>query len=142
MAMIECAAGTKLHEVGQKVETVEIILKGSIRMNVGEDGVELKQGSIVGLTESPGGNFAFSYEASTDATVYSYPFTCHEDLEKILYVNQKIAPSITVQSIRNAVDFYNLYFHLKQKVEDNYKWVLEKKKNYPELCLETGADIF
>ncbi|MBQ1641407.1 MAG: hypothetical protein II571_04155 [Lachnospiraceae bacterium] len=139
MAMIECAAGTKLHEVGQKVETVEIILKGSIRMNVGEDGVELKQGSIVGLTESPGGNFAFSYEASTDATVYSYPFTCHEDLEKILYVNQKIAPSITVQSIRNAVDFYNLYFHLKQKVEDNYKWVLEKKKNYPELCLETGT---
>ena len=27
MAMIECAAGTKLHEVVQKVETVEIILK-------------------------------------------------------------------------------------------------------------------
>jgi hypothetical protein len=24
-------------------------------------------------------------------------------------------------------------------VEDNYKWVLEKKKNYPELCLETGT---
>ncbi|MCR5000134.1 MAG: hypothetical protein K6A05_09915 [Lachnospiraceae bacterium] len=139
MAMIECSAGTKLHEIGQKVETVEIILKGSIRMVIGDDGIELKQGSIVGLSETPNGSFAFSYEAATDATVYSYPFTCHEDLEKILYVNQKIAPSITAQCITNAVDMYNLYFHLQQKCDENYKWILEHKASYPELCLETGT---
>ncbi|MCR5641176.1 MAG: hypothetical protein K6G04_07490, partial [Lachnospiraceae bacterium] len=139
MAMIECAAGTKVHNVGQKVETVEIVLKGSIRMVVGDDGVELKQGSIIGLTETPSGSFAFSYEAITDATLYSYPYTCREDLEKILYVNQKIAPSITAMSIRNAVDFYNLYFHMVQNCDKNYQWMMDKKKVYPELCLETGT---
>ena len=60
MKVQELKKGEVLHKQGQKVETIEIISKGTIRISNEYSSLDLTGGQICGLSETPGKDFLFS----------------------------------------------------------------------------------
>ncbi|MCR4891751.1 MAG: hypothetical protein K5989_06195, partial [Lachnospiraceae bacterium] len=54
MGMQEIGSKQTLHAVGDRVETIEIVLKGAIKATDGNAEVILKNGAMIGNLETPG----------------------------------------------------------------------------------------
>lgn len=141
MQIIELKKGQTLHQAGSPVETIDIISKGEI--NIYNDGINivLKGGTICGLPEAPGETYNFTYTASTDTTIASYPYTRIEDLISVIKANPKIAPIL----VSNVYKSYQIAFDACTKqIEDTketYQKIISDYEEYPSLCTITGTQF-
>ena len=140
MGMQTCSANSQIHGAGEKVGTLEIILKGSVRMTYpgNKEPIVLKTGSILGLAEKPGGKFVFNYEANEDCTIYSYPFEDTDDIDKVISVNKKIAPVIASASVNNAYSLFKFLLIAEKEANQAYTDLQDDVRNYPSLCNAVG----
>lgn len=140
MGMQTCGAGSKIHAAGEKVESLEIILKGSVRMSYpgNKEPIVLKTGSILGLAEKPGKTFVYNYDANEECTIYSYPFDDMEAIDKMISVNKKIAPVIASASVGNAYSILKFLDVVEQEAMQAYTDLQDDLRNYPSLCNAVG----
>ena len=141
MGLAEKTRGTKLHEHGQPVVELELVLKGSVMMSLGDHSVRLLQGSIIGVAEKPGEFYRYDYTVEADAVLYSYAFNEIDDMEKVLHVNQKIAPALTSQTVNNAMALYTMFIKAQNEAKAAYEKMRSDEKIYPHLCQETGTKM-
>ena len=64
MEIVELKAGELLHSPVDKVEYLELISSGSIEVISAEQRITASKGTILGLFESPGDYFSFTYKLS------------------------------------------------------------------------------
>lgn len=140
MAMQQCAANSQIHSAGEKVATLDIILKGSVRMVYpgNKEEVILKTGSVIGLAEKPGEIYVYSYQASEETTIYSYPFEDVLDVDKVISVNKKIAPVVASATVANAYNLYKFLHVVQGEAHKMYQQLQDDLRNYPALCNSMG----
>ncbi len=140
MGMQTCGAGSKIHSAGDKVESLEIVLKGSVRMSYpgNKEPIVLKTGSIIGIAEKPGKTFVYNYDANEECTIYSYPFDDMEAIDKVISVNKKIAPVIASASVSNAYAILKFLDVVEQEALQAYTDLQDDLRNYPSLCNAVG----
>ena len=140
MGMQKCGANSQIHSAGEKVESLEIVLKGSVRMTYprNKEPIVLKTGSILGLAEKPGKTFVYNYEANEECTLYSYPFGDMEAIDKVISVNKKIAPVIASASVNNAYSILKFLDVVEQEAQKTYTDLQDDLRNYPSLCSTVG----
>ena len=141
MQIIELKKGQTLHAQGSPVQTIDIISKGEI--NVFNDGISivLKGGTICGLPETPGDNYMFTYQAQTDATIASYPFTRIEDLISVIKANPKIAPILVSNVYRSYQIALDACHKQLEEASALYKDLMASYEQYPSLCTITGTQL-
>ena len=140
MAMQSCGANSQIHTAGDKVESLEIILKGSVRMTYpgNKEPIVLKTGSIIGISENPGKKYIYNYEANEECTIYSYPFENMEDIDKVVSVNKKIAPVVASASVNNAYLIFKFLLIVEKEANQAYTDLQDDVRNYPSLCNAVG----
>ena len=140
MAMQQCGANTQIHGAGEKVATLDIVLKGSVRMSYpgNKEEILLKTGSVIGLAETPGEVYVYNYEAVDEATVYSYPFEDMLDVDKVISVNKKIAPVVASATVANAYNLYKFLLVVSEEANKAYTQLQDDLRNYPALCSSVG----
>ncbi len=140
MAKQELKVNDKIHGVGEQVNTLDIVLKGSVSMSVPGKStpVTLKVGSIIGLGETPGGKYYYQYVAATDCVIYSYDFKEESDLDKVIQANQKIAPVMVSAAVRTSYDLKTYATPLVEQASAHRKKLLDDYKDYPILCNAMG----
>ena len=133
MGMQKCGANSQIHSAGEKVESLEIVLKGSVRMSYpgNKEPIILKTGSILGLAEKPGRTFVYNYEANEECALYSYPFDDMEAIDKVISVNKKIAPVIASASVNNAYSILKFLDVVEQEAQKTYTDLQDDLRNYP-----------
>ena len=141
MAKQELKANDKIHGVGEKVTTIEIVLKGSVSQSIPGKGtpVVLRVGSIIGLAETPNEPYQYQYVASSDSVIYSYSYDQMSDLDKVIHANQKISPVIASSAVKSA---YALYAYAKPMIEEaktHREKLLKDYADYPALCNSLGT---
>lgn len=141
MALEKWQDNNVLHEAGAMVQALEIILSGSVEVSIGKHSILLGAGFVLGMTEEPGKEYRFTYMAKGDVTTYSYTYTKRDDLEKLLHVNQKIAPTITSAIIKGSMELYRLDEKIASEAKECYNSLMEEKKSYPLLCQEAGEKM-
>ncbi len=129
-----------LHSTSERVQKLEIVLKGSIRAYNENGGMVLKTGAIIGAAEKPEERYTFDYVADTDASVYSYDYSNMEDVVKVIKLNLKIAPVLASSSVRTAVDCYSWYEKMRMECEDFYNGVKRDLEDYKSLMIEMGRE--
>ncbi len=129
-----------LHSAGDRVQEVEIVLKGSIRIHNADGAMILKTGSLIGSSEEPGDTYSFDYTADSDATVYAYDFSNMEDVVKVIKLNLKIAPVLASSSVRSAVDCFSWYEKIRMECENLYKGVKRDLEDYKSLMIELSRE--
>ena len=68
-------AGVTLHSAGSdRVDTLEILVKGRVQIDNGIVTLNAGTGAILGLGETPGTPYKFTYTATSDAQIISYAY--------------------------------------------------------------------
>ena len=80
MGLIDLKNTDRLHSISDKVEKIEIVLRGKIRLYNSVISIELGTGTILGLNEPAGSEYEYNYEAVCEAAVYSYDYTGEESI--------------------------------------------------------------
>ncbi len=141
MGMKEIKADDMLHTVGERVEEVEILLKGQVRVSNSYGSMILKTGALIGCFETPEETYAYDYEAIDDVTVYTHEYSTAEDIAKVVQMQGKISPVLASSSVKTALDLYSWYEKLHTEVESRYHSVKSDFENYPTYAVENGQEV-
>ncbi|SKB50919.1 hypothetical protein SAMN06296386_101329 [Lachnospiraceae bacterium] len=140
MGMKEIKADDMLHTIGERVEEVEILLKGQVRVSNSYGSMILKTGALIGCFETPDEEYVYDYEAVDDVTVYTHEFTSVEDIAKVVQMQGKISPVLASSSVKTALDLYSWYEKLHTETEARYHSVKSDFDSYPALTIQTGQE--
>ncbi len=139
MGLLKLEKGQFLHRSKtDEVHTLEVLVKGKIRISNDSTSIELVVGGIVGMVEKPGRKYIYSYEAIEESTVYSYPFETLNDIPKIVRSNPKIAPILAAQCVSSASDLCSIYEQEFEQALREYEQIMADHADYPGLCIKAG----
>lgn len=142
MELTEIKKNERLHEKGQQVSTLELLVSGTMKITSGKAELLVKQGSILGLTETPDEPYFFTYTAAEDCKVVSYPYESADDIRKLVLGNAKIAPILAQQAIRTANDTYEIYEHFRSAAENLYHQTMSDYSDYPDMAGLLGETVY
>lgn len=139
MGLQTIAKGQILHKAASdSVNTVEVLVKGKIKIYDQYTQVVLNVGGIIGLIETPGKEYSYTYEALEDSAVYSYPYTSDDDLQVVIRSNPKIASILSSQACDSVYQFFGAYEKLYDDALSEYEKIKSDYADYPVLCIKAG----
>ena len=90
MAVKTLTAGKNLHEKGRDtVSTVEVLVKGKVKIDNGLLTLTASTGAILGIGEKPGMSYAFTYTATEDCQLVPYTYNSMDDIAAVIAENPK-----------------------------------------------------
>ena len=139
MALIKLEKGQILHKAGTDiVSTVEVLVKGSLKVSNPFSSITLGVGSFVGIVEHPGKPYNYTIEALEESAVYSYPYESLDDIPKVVKSNPKIAPILAAQSTESAAIVCAVYDQQFDDALKEYEQIMADYADYPNLCIKVG----
>lgn len=141
MGLITLNPNQVLHKCGDKVETLEIVVKGSVSVIIEGEAIVVGIGGILGAPEHPGSEYVYTYTALEETSVYSYPFNSIEDIYKIVSSNPKISPILASQAVKIAVISLDKYNEDFEKTLAEYNSLNTEKADYPMMAVSVGMEV-
>ncbi len=139
MGLLKLEKGQILHKAGQDVvSSLEILIKGSIKISNGFSGITVGVGAFIGIVETPGEPYTYTIEAVEESTVYSYPFESEDDIPKVVKSNPKIAPILASQAVENAASVCAVFEKDYDDALSQYEKIAADYSDYPGLCIKVG----
>ncbi|MCR5388188.1 MAG: cyclic nucleotide-binding domain-containing protein [Lachnospiraceae bacterium] len=139
MGLLKLEKGQILHKAGQDVvSTLEILIKGSIKISNGFSGITVGVGAFIGIVETPGQPYTYTIEAVEESAVYSYPFESEDDIPKVVKSNPKIAPILASQAVENAASVCAVFEKDYDDALSQYEQIMADFSDYPNLCIKVG----
>lgn len=139
MGLEKLEKGQILHKAGEDtVETIEVLAKGTLKISNQYTSIELSVGGFVGIVEMPGCPYQYTYEASEESAVYSYPYNSVDDIPKVVRSNPKIAPILAAQSTETAAKCCDVFEKEYDDALSEYDQIMADYADYPSLCLKVG----
>ena len=139
MGLVKLEKGQILHKAGKDiVETVEVIVKGSLKISNQFSSITLGVGGFVGIVETPGKPYFYTIEALEEGAVYSYPYNSKADIPDVVRSNPKIAPILAAQSADAASITCDVFEQEFNEAQAEYDQVKADYADYPALCIKVG----
>lgn len=139
MGLEKLEKGKILHKAGNDtVSTIEVLVKGSIKISNQYTSITLTVGGFIGIVETPSHPYKYTYEALEESSVYSYPFESKDDIPKVVRANPKIAPILAAQSTDTAYKCCEIYAREYDDAIKEFDEIVADYADYPSLCLKVG----
>lgn len=139
MGLVKLEKGQILHKAGSDtVDSIEVIVKGSIVISNEYTSITMEVGSIIGVPETPGNPYIYNCEAKEETTVYTYPYNSESDIPLVIKSNPKIAPILASQMIDGAAKCCAAYEKEFEEAQAEYDKIISDYENYPDLCIKVG----
>ncbi len=139
MGLQTISKGQILHKAGNdSVSTIEVLVKGKVRVYDQYSQVVLSVGGIIGLIETPSKEYSYTYEALEDSAIYSYPYNSDEDVSVVIRSNPKIASILSSQAADSVYKFFNAYDKLYDDALTEYEKIKSDYADYPVMCIKAG----
>lgn len=107
MRKFDISQGQVLHRQGDVVNTLEIILKGSITIKRGDEvAVQAVSGAVIGAFNRAGSHYTCEYIANEDSTLFIYDYQSEANLLELVKANPSIAPVMASASIALLQGFF------------------------------------
>ena len=139
MGLVKLEKGQILHRAGSDiVETIEVIVKGSLKISNQFTSITLSVGSFIGIVEAPGAPYNYTIEALEETSVYSYPYDNADDIPNVVRSNPKIAPILAAQSVESAFKCCDIFEKEFEDALSEYEQIISDYNDYPALCIKVG----
>ena len=139
MGILKLEKGQILHKAGtDEVSTIEVIIKGSIKVSNMNTDIKLTVGGFAGAVEKPGKPYVYTYEALEESAVYSYPYESLDDIPNIIRSNPKIAPILASTAINSASAVCAVFEQEYDIALGEYEQLMADYADYPSLCIKVG----
>ncbi|WP_051204495.1 Crp/Fnr family transcriptional regulator [Butyrivibrio sp. VCD2006] len=141
MGLLTLNPNQVLHRSGDKVETLEIVVKGSVSIAIEGEAIDVGVGGILGCAERPGETYIYTYTAKEESSVFSYPFNSIDDIYKIISSNPKISPILAAQTIKTVVYALDKLNSDYDKALEDFNQLDVDKADYPMMAVSVGAEV-
>ena len=139
MGILKLEKGQILHKAGtDEVNTIEVIIKGSIKVSNINTDIKLTVGGFAGAVEKTGKPYVYTYEALEESAVYSYPYESLDDIPNIIRSNPKIAPILASTAINSASAVCAVLEQEYDIALGEYEQLMADYADYPSLCIKVG----
>ena len=139
MGLLKLEKGQILHKAGSDtVSTIEVLVKGSIKISNQFTSITIGVGTFVGIAETPGRPYVYTCQALEESAVYSYPFNSVDDIPLVVKSNPKIAPILAAQIVESAANCCDVYDKEFDDALAEYEQILADNADYPDLCIKVG----
>ncbi|MCR5557967.1 MAG: hypothetical protein K6F75_10455 [Butyrivibrio sp.] len=139
MGLVKLEKGQILHKAGSDtVDSIEVIVKGSIQISNQFTSITLGVGGFVGIPETPGKPYIYTCQALEETAVYTYPFNSSDDIPNVVRSNPKIAPILAAQSIEGAAKCCDVFDKEYDDALSEYEQIVADYADYPDLCIKVG----
>lgn len=133
-------AGTVIYEgMKDEVSSLDIIAKGTVRATGDYCTIDLSAGSIIGIGEFPGEKYIFTYEASEDVSIYSYPYESEASLVALFKTNPRLLGTLVAGSVRFAKNMQSAVLDTMEFARTEYARVMKAYEEYPVLAISAGV---
>ena len=129
----EIPSGSVICQSGQPFNSLHMILKGTVRVVCSDGEFFLDKGDIIGLCEIYQDSYIFSYIASDDVSIASFPYkpgSLSMQFAKQPDFAQLISKSCLKQ-IKNVLEFYE-FSHFD--CDNLYHYLMDSYNEYKSLC--------
>ena len=139
MGLVKLEKGQILHKAGSgSVDTIEVLVKGSIQVSNQFTSIVIGVGTFVGIAETPGAPYVYTYKALEESSIYTYPFSSIDDIPIVVRSNPRIAPILAAQIVESATKCCDVYDKEFDDALAEYDQILSDKADYPDLCIKVG----
>ncbi|SFC37387.1 cyclic nucleotide-binding domain-containing protein [Butyrivibrio sp. YAB3001] len=139
MGLVKLEKGQVLHKAGtDEVSTIEVVVKGSLKISNQFTSISLGVGGFVGIVETPGEKYTYNIEANEESAVYSYPYESVDDIPNVVRSNPKIAAILAAQSVEAASKCCDVFEEEFDDAMHEYETIISDYADYPNLCIKVG----
>ena len=133
--------GDIIHKSGDIAESLLLVVKGSVQINIGNVNVELKKGSILGLLESAGAPYSYDYTALEDTICTVYPFTRFSDVDKIVEDSFSTCDVLITAFASTMVSLATKYRRMRKECDNVFNTIKSSYQKYKEICSTYNFEI-
>lgn len=129
----EIPNGEVICQSGQPFNSLHMILKGTVRAVYSDGEFSLEKGDIIGLCEINQDSYIFSYIASEDVSIASFPYkpgSLSVQFAKQPDFAQLIAKS-SLKQMKNVLEFYEFS---RFDCDNLYRYLMDSYNEYRALC--------
>ena len=134
MSLNEYTKGSIICSNGEPLQKLSTITKGVVEATFNGHKFSLEKGDMIGLCGLSTGNFNQNYIASSDVTVFSYPYENFDALEALLRNNAEISYRMVNSMCRQISRFLQYWSSLKQEANTVFNSLAEIHQQYEHLC--------
>ncbi|MDY4697437.1 MAG: hypothetical protein SO362_06080 [Selenomonas montiformis] len=137
MDKITIKKGQVLHQSGDAVRTLEILLAGTLILEDCDDiEIPLSSGSIIGASYQPEETYTFDYTAGSDATLLVLDYQSDEDILEAVTNTPAIAPVIAATSMKNAAAMLAALSSSSEAAEALCRELAYQYREYTFMCVK------
>ena len=141
MEPITIEKGKKLINEGDIVDSMYVIMKGTIDQFWRGQHLTLGPGTVAGLSDALNKEYDADYTVSEDATVIKCEYKTMADLDGIFAAQPVYIFGFAKGSFRQCRDVFKIYDSYKKKVDDFTNYCRGVNSEYKKLCRTVGAPI-
>ena len=135
MGKIDIAKGQFLHQKGDEVKDISIVLKGSFTLTAGDDiTLTAGKGTIIGAFYPSGSAYYYDYRATEDSTLFVYDYADEDDLAAAISATPAIAPVMASASIALLNNMVNVLDNLYEKAINLCDSLKSDYNDYKNIC--------
>ena len=129
----ELQKGTVICQSGQPVDSIHMIIKGTVRVIYTGGEYFLEKGDVIGLCDLYRQNYIFTYAALDDVTIATFPYK--KDGLSVLLRRQPDFAQITAKScFKQTNNILEVYELIKYDCGSLYQYISDSYKEYCSLC--------
>ncbi len=138
MEPITIEAGKKLINEGDPVDSLYVVIKGTIRQQWRGQILNLGPGTVAGLSDALNHQYEADYVVSEDATVIKCPYKSMDDFDDIFKAQPVYIFGFAKGSFRQCRDVFKIYDDVKKTVDNFSDYCRGISGEYRKLCRSIG----
>ncbi|MBO5616779.1 MAG: cyclic nucleotide-binding domain-containing protein [Pseudobutyrivibrio sp.] len=138
MEPITIEKGKKLINAGDAVDSLYVILKGTIRQDWKGKQLLLGPGTVAGLSDALNHEYEADYTVEEDASVIKCPYKSMADFDGIFKAQPVYIFGFAKGAFRQCRDVFKIYDELKKKVDDFSDYCHGINSEYRKQCRAVG----
>ena len=138
MEPITIEKGKKLINAGDAVDSLYVILKGTIRQDWKGKQLLLGPGTVAGLSDALNHEYEADYTVEEDASVIKCPYKSMADFDGIFKAQPVYIFGFAKGAFRQCRDVFKIYDELKKKVDDFSDYCRGINSEYRKQCRAVG----
>ena len=134
MATQSVSEGEILFQSGQPMDSLLLIVSGTVKLLFPGGELLLEKGDVIGLLEIDYDTHCFSYEATSETTCISYPYSKENSLNNLFASNEDVANLFALSMFKQVCSLLDHYEMDKYACSNLYQYMTDSYNEYLELC--------
>lgn len=141
MKTVTIAQGEKFIQKGDRVNSLYMLLSGTVRGSNRKDAWDLEPGSLVGFSSCSSETYLSDFTAMTECKLYAWDYHGPEDFVKIFKEDEKYISVFVMSTVRHTFTTLRRFRNYCQQARNYYGFLTKMYGEYSKSCESSRIPI-